>query len=215
MIRSHPYITGTLAGLALSWFVTYPLLAKYVPGGTRNPAYARPVSVDSLDAPGIDMLASACGRCVSPAGQDSLGHPAGPAPSPAASGFVRGQVSPVLSSHQERLTLDMEGSSAGQRPRVRRPGVFRVTAYCPCRICCGRNACGITASGSKAAVVTVAADWSVVPKGTRLDIPGYGRGVVLDTGSAIRGRRLDVFFRRHSEALKWGVRWIRVYVVKP
>ena len=93
-------------------------------------------------------------------------------------------------------------------------GLFRVTAYCPCKACCGRNARGITASGTTAAVGTIAADWSVVPKGSRVDVPGYGRGVVCDTGSGIKGRRLDVFMDRHSDAQRWGVKYLTVEIVK-
>ncbi len=52
---------------------------------------------------------------------------------------------------------------------------------------------------------TVAADTKYYPFGTRLNIPGYGKGIVEDRGSAIKGpERLDVFFNNHSKALNWG-----------
>ena len=52
---------------------------------------------------------------------------------------------------------------------------------------------------------TVAADTDYYPFGTLLDIPGYGRGVVEDRGSAIKGpTRLDIYYRSHSRALQWG-----------
>jgi len=94
--------------------------------------------------------------------------------------------------------------------------LYRVTAYCPCKQCCGPKAKGITASGKP---VTAnggrfcAADKSV-PFGTMLDIPGYGTVPVLDRGGAIKGRRLDVYFPTHKEALRWGVKWLRVRRVK-
>jgi 3D (Asp-Asp-Asp) domain-containing protein len=89
------------------------------------------------------------------------------------------------------------------------------TAYCACAECCGKWATegggGITASGHPAEQgVTIAADWSVFPKGTCLIIKGIGRRIVQDTGSAIKGAKLDVFFDSHQEALEFGVKKLRV-----
>ena len=46
-------------------------------------------------------------------------------------------------------------------------------------------------------------------------VPGYGYGVVEDRGGAIRGRRIDLFYRKHSEALQWGRQTKRVQVWLP
>jgi 3D (Asp-Asp-Asp) domain-containing protein len=97
---------------------------------------------------------------------------------------------------------------------------MQVTAYCPCPKCCGPDARGVTASGlpvTHDGGAFVAADTSVLPFGTKLEIPGYhaGRPVeVIDRGGAIRGRRLDVFFPTHRAALEWGRRWVMVNVVE-
>jgi len=88
-------------------------------------------------------------------------------------------------------------------------GLWLVTAYCPCRRCCGPRACGITASG-KPAVGQIAAAPPEIPFGTVLDVPGYGRALVADRGAAIQGRRLDLLFPTHAEALAWGKRWLRI-----
>lgn len=91
---------------------------------------------------------------------------------------------------------------------------FRVSAYCPCRICCGKDACGVTASGHsiKPGEQFAAADKSI-PFGTILDIPGYGRQMpVLDRGGAINGNCLDVFFDSHKKALNWGVQFLDVAI---
>jgi 3D (Asp-Asp-Asp) domain-containing protein len=96
---------------------------------------------------------------------------------------------------------------------------MEVTAYCPCKKCCGSNARGITASGLKVthnAGLFVAADTTLLPFHTRLIIPGYagGRSVpVLDRGGAIKGNRIDVFFPTHEQARKWGRRIVEVTVV--
>ena len=59
----------------------------------------------------------------------------------------------------------------------------------------------------------VAADPSFFPPGTVLYIPNYGYGVVLDRGGAIRGRRLDLFFHKREEAVRWGRRKVKVWVI--
>jgi 3D (Asp-Asp-Asp) domain-containing protein len=59
----------------------------------------------------------------------------------------------------------------------------------------------------------VAADWRVFPPGTRLYIPGYGEAVVEDKGGAVKGMHLDLFLESRTEALKWGVKELDVYVI--
>lgn len=90
---------------------------------------------------------------------------------------------------------------------------FRVSAYCPCQICCGKNACGVTASGHEIipGEKFAAADKSI-PFETMLGIPGYGRVPVLDRGGAIRRDCIDVFFPTHREALDWGIRFLDVVI---
>lgn len=81
-----------------------------------------------------------------------------------------------------------------------------VTGYCSCPVCCGPNANGLTATGSKAQLGTIAADTSIFPFGTQLNVPGYGDGVVEDTGSKVKGYRIDVWFPTHEQAVQWGTR---------
>jgi 3D (Asp-Asp-Asp) domain-containing protein len=92
-----------------------------------------------------------------------------------------------------------------------KPRIHRVTAYCPCASCCGQWADGFTASGPLATQGrTVAADVSVWDIGTCVEVPGVGHRLVQDTGSAIVGTRLDVYFDSHEEALQFGVRLLPV-----
>ncbi|WP_018661845.1 3D domain-containing protein [Heyndrickxia acidiproducens] len=77
---------------------------------------------------------------------------------------------------------------------------------------------GITYSGVKVKrdlYSTIAADTNVFPIGTVLYIPGYDFGVVADTGSAIKGNRLDLYFETVSDVYKnWGKQTLNVYVIK-
>ncbi|GAB2676272.1 3D domain-containing protein [Paenibacillus thermoaerophilus] len=76
---------------------------------------------------------------------------------------------------------------------------------------------GITYSGVRVkrdVYSTVAADPKVFPIGTELYIPGYGYGIVADTGSAIKGRKIDLYFDTKKDVYKqWGKRTVRVLVL--
>ncbi len=76
-----------------------------------------------------------------------------------------------------------------------------------------RKKVGVTSSGTKAKKGTIAADIRYYPYGTKMVVPGYGKGVVADTGSAIKGpNRIDVFFKSRKEALRWGRQTLTVKV---
>lgn len=89
-------------------------------------------------------------------------------------------------------------------------GVFKITHYCACSICCGEYSNGITASGTTAqAGRTIAVDPSLIPLGSSVVFNGHTY-VAEDTGGAIKGNRIDVFVSSHSEALANGVYYAEV-----
>ncbi len=69
---------------------------------------------------------------------------------------------------------------------------------------------GRTASGLPTAWGIVAVDPSVIPLGTRLTIPGYGEGVAADTGGAVRGATIDLWFPTVAQAQAWGRRTVTI-----
>lgn len=58
----------------------------------------------------------------------------------------------------------------------------------------------------------VAVDPKVIPLYSELHIEGYGKGKALDTGGAIKGNRIDVFFETYEEAIQWGRKTVEVRV---
>ena len=91
-------------------------------------------------------------------------------------------------------------------------GTFKLTAYCACEKCCGKSDV-ITATGTKAtANRTIAVDKTVIPYGTTVVINGI-EYVAEDTGGAIKGNIIDIFFDDHDDALKFGVQYADVYKV--
>ena len=165
--------------------------------GVLGAAADRAVDATSATATGHALVAMATDRPTGGTGNDK---PAAP-----------------LANRFSPATVTVERRREPARPRVL---WMEVTAYCPCKKCCGPQAQGITASGKR---VThnkgrfVAADTRVLPFGTKLSIPGYhgGRPVpVLDRGGAIKGHKLDVYFPSHQTAKQWGRRWVPVTVVE-
>lgn len=77
---------------------------------------------------------------------------------------------------------------------------------------------GITYSGVKVTrdlYSTIAADLAIFPIGTVLYIPGYGYGVVADTGSAIKGHKLDLYYDTVQDVYEqWGKKSLEVYIVE-
>ncbi|WP_024629032.1 MULTISPECIES: 3D domain-containing protein [Paenibacillus] len=79
---------------------------------------------------------------------------------------------------------------------------------------------GITYSGvkvrrDKETVSTIAADPKLFPLGSILYIPGYGYGIVADTGSAIKGNKIDLYFPTTKQVYKeWGKKDVEVQVIK-
>ena len=69
---------------------------------------------------------------------------------------------------------------------------------------------GRTSTGLPVGFGIVAVDPSVIPLGTRISIPGYGEGVAADTGSAIQGMTIDLWFPTLAQALGWGRRTVTI-----
>jgi 3D (Asp-Asp-Asp) domain-containing protein len=89
--------------------------------------------------------------------------------------------------------------------QVATAGTLTVTAV-------GYSLPGRTASGLPVGHGVVAVDPSVIPLGTRLYVPGYGEAVAADTGSAVRGAMIDLWFPTTAQALAWGRRTVVVTI---
>ena len=144
----------------------------------------------------------------------------GPRPAPAAAGLDAAVTAPppvsavVLASVDEPMTPETAVAPSGTVMRM------RVTAYCPCRRCCGKFSDGKTASGktiwTNNGLFVAAPKW--LPFGATVRVPGYADGAavpVLDRGKAIVGDRLDIFFFSHEEARRWGSQDLDVEVIYP
>nr|WP_305728346.1 3D domain-containing protein [Paenibacillus sp. UNC496MF] len=109
----------------------------------------------------------------------------------------------VSAKHVRPMQVVATGYTAGVESTGKRPGHPQY---------------GITYSGVKVRrgfVSTIAADPKVFPIGTVLYVPGYGYGIVADTGSKIKGKKIDLYFETRKQVYKqWGKRQVTVYVLK-
>ena len=93
-------------------------------------------------------------------------------------------------------------------------GVFKITHYCPCSICCGPYANGITSTGVTATTNhTIAVDPSVIPYGSKVVINGQVY-VAEDCGGAIKNKRIDIYVATHAEGEAKGTYDTEVYLLK-
>jgi 3D (Asp-Asp-Asp) domain-containing protein len=101
---------------------------------------------------------------------------------------------------------------------ARRALTMTATGYDPGPVSTGKRpgdaGYGVTASGRRAGYGVVAVDPRVIPLGTRLYVPGYGYAVAGDTGSAIKGYRIDLGFGSYAEAVRYGRQTVTVYLLE-
>lgn len=106
-------------------------------------------------------------------------------------------------------TRDTVSTSRGDM-RFSRSYYMEATAYLPTD---GSGTC-ITATGVRAQHGVVAVDPDVIPLGSRVYIPGYGVALAADTGGAIVGNRIDLCMESYGDAMSFGRRSVKVYVLE-
>ena len=63
--------------------------------------------------------------------------------------------------------------------------------------------------------LTLAVDPSIIPHGTRVYIPKFNRVFICeDSGSAIKGNRIDIYMDDYDKCMDWGYRDIEIYVLQ-
>lgn len=102
-------------------------------------------------------------------------------------------------SSQNKLS-DSEVSSSSNKSMV-----VSATAY---------SGDGITATGTKPKWGTIAVDPNVIPYGTKVYIPRFGKTFIAeDCGGGIKGNKIDIFMNSDSQCNSWGVRNISIQIL--
>ena len=134
----------------------------------------------------------------------------------------RGASTPAAAQAQPQAA-QTSSSNTGQSLAGARSIVMNASAYDLSYESCGKRPgdkyYGITASGTKARPGVVAVDTKLIPLGTKLYIEtmdgtgSYGYASAEDKGGAIKGNRIDLFYANRSDALKFGRRQVKVYIL--
>ncbi|MGJ8729544.1 ubiquitin-like domain-containing protein [Listeria aquatica] len=99
-------------------------------------------------------------------------------------------------------------SSSSSAPSGGRTFTMQSTAY---------TGGGVTATGinlsANPGMKVVAVDPSVIPLGSRVHVSGYGEAIAGDTGGAIKGNIVDVYFSSNAACISWGRRTVTVTVL--
>jgi len=112
--------------------------------------------------------------------------------------YSGGSISPDSLAYSQEFTMEATAYTAGYESTGKNPGD---PGY------------GVTATGITAEHGIVAVDPKVIPLGTELYVEGYGYCIAADTGSAIKGNKIDLFYESLEAALQFGRRDIKVYVL--
>lgn len=99
------------------------------------------------------------------------------------------------------------GSASGAPTREARS--YRLTVDAVAYHLPGRTALGISVRKG-----VVAVDPTLIPLGTPLHVPGYGKSIAADVGTAIKGRIIDLWMPTDAAARKWGRRTVTITVYR-
>jgi peptidoglycan DL-endopeptidase CwlO len=106
-----------------------------------------------------------------------------------------------------RVTSVAADSSGSAPAASATPGARTITVSAT-----GYSLPGSTSSGLPVGWGVVAVDPSLIPLGTHMTIPGYGEAVAADTGGAVVGSTIDLWFPSTAQASAWGRRTVTIVV---
>ena len=117
----------------------------------------------------------------------------------------------------EPMEVDIVSES---EPELISLGEFRITAYCSCYKCCEQWALnrpeGIVKGASGKELIagySIAVDPKVLPYGTKVVINGKTYEA-MDCGGAIKGTRIDIYCKNHSDTYDIGVKYAEVFILR-
>ncbi|MGG3496619.1 LysM peptidoglycan-binding domain-containing protein [Peribacillus simplex] len=130
------------------------------------------------------------------------------------------QSKPVEQSKPEEQSKPAEQSEPAEtnneskdQAGIKKEITVRATAYtADCQGCSGTTATGVDLKANPDAKV-ISVDPSVIPLGSKVYIEGYGYATAADTGSAIKGNRVDIYIPNEKDAVNWGVKNVKLQVL--
>jgi len=105
-----------------------------------------------------------------------------------------------------QTTTTSGGTSTSTGGSVKKGQRLTVSATCYCLT-------GSTASGLPVGPGIMATDPTVIPLGTRANVPGYGNAVAADTGSAVKGLTIDLWVADCKKASAYGRQTLTITIL--
>ncbi|HEX2986592.1 MAG TPA: 3D domain-containing protein [Chloroflexota bacterium] len=109
-----------------------------------------------------------------------------------------------LGEGSAETTLDTSAPEAVQSQEPVDLGTVQTTAY---------SLRGAMKSGEYTYSGAVAVDPEVIPLGSTIYIEDLGYFVAEDTGSAVKGSHVDIWFPSYREAIQYGVQYRRAWLI--
>ena len=123
------------------------------------------------------------------------------------------QLSSSYGIYQGNIIIEESNTPPAQSPSLDEDGKLTYqmesTAYTGGSL----TAMGLKPVHNPDGISTVSVDPSVIPLGSKVYVSGYGVAIASDTGSAIKGNIIDVYFNTHNECISWGRRQVEVTVL--
>lgn len=117
-----------------------------------------------------------------------------------------------------KQTLKLKKSATKAKPKAKKASkkyktlTVNASAYTAnCKGCSGITATGLNLKKNPK-VKAISVDPKVIPLGTKVHVEGYGEAIAADTGGAIKGKKIDVFYSSKTKALNWGRKTVKVKV---
>ena len=113
-----------------------------------------------------------------------------------------GQTNLVNNSSQSNNKQEITSSSEVKGARTMKVVATAYTGY------------STTSTGQKPVWGTIAVDPRVIPYGTKVYIPQFGRTFIANnTGGAIKGNKIDIFMNTKKDCYNWGRRTIEIQIL--
>ncbi|WP_458411431.1 ubiquitin-like domain-containing protein [Schinkia sp. CFF1] len=105
-------------------------------------------------------------------------------------------------------------TSRGYDNPVKKEFYVQATAYTAyCSGCTGKTATGVNLRTNPGAKV-IAVDPDIIPLGTKVWVEGYGYAIAADTGSSIKGNKIDLFMSNEKEVGSYGRQTVKIKVLE-
>ncbi|XXM72635.1 3D domain-containing protein [Lysinibacillus sphaericus] len=111
------------------------------------------------------------------------------------------------------VSEEKNGSNAKKTDVVKEIDITATAYTAHCEGCIGITKTGVDLIANPDARV-IAVDPDVIPLGSKVYVEGYGYARAEDTGGAIKGNRIDIYMEHEEDALEYGVRDVKVKIIK-